>query len=96
MISLDIIEKEISELEARGDTTYSLCERLATLYVVRDHLLGPKEDRFTRTLSGSEFLEAASDVPYDALMAIIDDHLEVLRVVQSREYNAVMDRIRAL
>ena len=97
MIDLETIEREIRELEARGDTTYSICERLSWLYVVRDHLRPVREEaRTTQGLSGSEFLEAASGVSYPALMRILDDHMSALQVVQPREYESVMDKIRYL
>lgn len=97
MINLDTIEKEINELEARGETTYSLCERLSWLYVVRDHLRPVREDgRTTQALSGSDFLEAASGVPYTALMRVLDEHMEALKVVQPREYESVMRKVLEL
>lgn len=37
LISLETIEREIDELEAR-ETSYRVCERLSWLYVCRDHL----------------------------------------------------------
>lgn len=97
MVSLETIEREIQELEARGETTYAQCERLAWLYVVRDHLV-PTEggSETTRELRGSEFLEAASGVPYDRLMAVLDEHMEAMRVVQGREYQRVLDAIKSL
>ena len=97
MIDLETIEREICELEARGDTTYSICERLSWLYVVRDHLRPVREEaRTTQDLHGSEFLEAASGVSYPALMRILDDHMSALQVVQPKEYESVMDKIRYL
>ena len=39
MVSLEKIEKEIKDLEESGSTTFAVCEKLATLYVVRDHLM---------------------------------------------------------
>ena len=39
MISLEKIEQEIRELEESGSTSYAVCEKLATLYTVRDHLV---------------------------------------------------------
>lgn len=92
MISLETIEREISEIEARGDTTYRTCERLAWLYVVRDHLRPAKDDR-TQWMTGSEFLEACSDVSYPQLMRILDEHMSALAVVNQREYEAIMGRI---
>lgn len=100
MVSLEIIEREINELLTH-ETTYAVCERLCWLYTVRNNLRAPStrsdmEQGLTEALSGSEFLESASDVPYPPLMKILDEHMTALRVVQPKEYNAVMDRIRAL
>lgn len=97
MIDLETIEREINDLEARGDTTYSLCERLSWLYIVRDHLRPVKDEtRMTQRLTGSEFLEACSDVPYPQLMKILDEHMSAVKVVYEREYENVMAKIRAL
>ena len=97
MVSLETIEREISELEARGETTYSQCERLAWLYVCRDHLKPTAEGgRTTQEIGGSEFLEACGGVSYPKLMAVLDEHMEAMRVIMPREYDSVMARIRAL
>lgn len=96
MIDLETIEREIEEVEATRDTTYRVCERLAWLYIVRDHLLPKGSDDTTETMSGSEFLRAASGVSYKALMNVIDEHMSALAVVNPREYEAVMGRIRAI
>lgn len=97
MISLDEIEREIKELEARGDTTYNLCERLAWLYIVRDHIRPEHEGlRLTQKLDGSEFLALASGVNYSSLMEVLDRHMEALRIVQPKEYESVIGKIRAL
>lgn len=39
LISIEKIEQEIKELEESGSTSYAVCEKLATLYTVRDHLI---------------------------------------------------------
>lgn len=43
MVSIETIEEEILNLEKR-DTSYAVCERLAWLYIVRDHLKKPAAD----------------------------------------------------
>lgn len=59
MVSIETIEEEILDLEKR-DTSYAVCERLAWLYIVRDHLKKPTVDatatepRVTDELTGSE------------------------------------------
>lgn len=37
MLNMEEIEKEIHKLEECGDTTYGICDKLATLYIVRAH-----------------------------------------------------------
>ena len=98
MISLETIEREISELEGRSDTTYRACERLAWLYIVRDHLRPTQtpSDHRTQTISGSEFLELSSGVSYPALMGILDEHMSALAIVNGKQYESIMDKIRAL
>lgn len=97
MIDLETIKREINEIEARGDTTYSICERLAWLYICRDHL-EPQDNapRITGSMYGSEFVEAASNVDYDKLMEILDEHMQAIRIVHSKEYDSVLTKIRAL
>lgn len=94
MISLETIEREISELEAR-EASYKVCERLAWLYTCRDHL-APTRDDSTQALHGSEFLEAASGVSYPALMQVLDEHMEAIRVLYPKSYETLMSKIRAL
>ena len=96
MISLETIEREIDEVEARSDTTYRACERLAWLYIVRDHLRPETKNAKTQHLSGSEFLEAASGVSYPALMEVLDEHVQTLAVVQPRAYSSLIRKIREL
>lgn len=95
MISLETVEREIDELESR-ETTYRVCERLSWLYTVRDHLLPTKADQSTQFMSGSDFLTACSGVNYPELMRILDEHMSALSVVQPKQYEAVLDRIRSL
>ena len=95
MVDLETIDREINELENRRDTTYAVCERLAWLYVVRDHLSADRAGVLPR-LGGSEFLDACGGVPLPDLMRVLNEHMEALYVVMPKEYAAVMGKIRAL
>lgn len=101
MVSIETIEEEILDLEKR-DTSYAVCERLAWLYIVRDHLkkhtvdATATEPRITDELTGSEFLKAASSVDYAALMGVLDKHMECIKAVCPKEYGVVMSQIYAL
>lgn len=94
MISLETIEREIDELEAR-ETSYHLCERLAWLYIVRDHLR-PQKDKRTQELEGSDFLEACNGKSYPAMMNVLNEHMEAIRAMYPKEYESVIDKIKAL
>ena len=98
MISLETIEREIEEIESTKDTTYRTCERLAWLYIVRDHLRPTQtpSDKRTQIIGGSEFLEASSGVSYPALMGILDEHMSALAIVNRKLYDTILDKIRAL
>ena len=37
MLGLEIINETITELEQCDDTNFSVCEKLAILYIVREH-----------------------------------------------------------
>lgn len=97
MIDLNEIEETIDVFMTTHDTTFYTVGRLADMFTVMDHLKASKEaDLTTQRMSGSEFLEACSGVPYPALMRVLDEHMSALAVVQPREYESLMERIRAL
>lgn len=97
MIDLDKIDREIHDLEARGDTTYSLCERLAWLYIVRDHIMpSERNDEIVHFINGSEFLDACDGVNYNQLMEILDTHMNAIKVVCPKEYESVLNKIREI
>lgn len=54
------------------------------------------EQRITDELTGSEFLKAASNVDYAALMGVLDNHMSCIKAVCPKEYDAVMSQIHAL
>lgn len=101
MVSLDVIEQEIMDLERR-DTSYAVVERLCWLYTVRDHLRAKQQevpaapDERTLRTGGSEFLDAASGCAADDVMCVIGEHMEAIRAVAPREYDAVVSKLRSL
>ena len=98
MINLETIERTIDELENTRDTSYRLCERLSWLYICRDHLK-PQRDDVTASrprLSGSEFLEAASAAPYEALLRVLDEHMSTIQLIYPTTYDNVIKKIREL
>lgn len=95
MINPDKLDREILELEQR-DTTYATCERLAWLYIVRDHLTGQPATQPTPLAvnPSSEFLQAVSGKDSTAVFAVVDDLMDTLRVTAPRAYAGVLRRLR--
>lgn len=95
MIDIDVIDSEIAALEDE-ETTYETCEQLAWLYVVRDHV-GAREDPETvPDVPGTEFLEVVSGRDVRGVMRVLAEHMEAIRVVAPKEYERVIERIRAI
>lgn len=95
MIDVDVIDSEIAALEDE-ETTYETCEQLAWLYVVRDHV-GAREDPETvPDVPGTEFLEVVSGRDVRGVMRVLAEHMEAIRIVAPKEYERVIERIRAI
>lgn len=93
MIDLDEINKTILQLEER-DTTYATCEKLADLYIVRDHYGG---QRLRKTIpadsSRSEFLQAVIGKDGAGAWEVMDELMETLKVVNPKVYVSVMRKL---
>lgn len=97
MINPDELDKEILMLEKK-DTTYANCERLAWLYIVRDHITGQQTAQ-PMPLSvdpSSEFLQAVDGKDSVAVFSIMDDLMDTIRATAPRAYDHVMRRVREL
>ncbi len=93
MVDVNIISDEIEYLKSQ-ETSYEVCERLAWLYIVQDHLAAEKSTQAQNVVS--DFMQAAMQADTCALMRIIDEHMDAIKVVFPAEYESVMAKIRAL
>lgn len=107
MVDLETIEREINELESQYDTSYRVCERLSWLYVCRDNLMRKYRPQMaerpdaqaapeTTPLDGSEFVRVASRADWEGLMSVLDEHMAAIQILYPREYESVMDKLRAM
>ena len=97
MVSLETIENDIAELEKR-DTCFATCERLAWLYIVRDHLMGYNTSPDARiALAGSsEFIQAINGKNPEKIMPVMDELMEVVQALHPKMYEKVIARISDL
>lgn len=110
MLDIRELDEAIAELEDR-EPTFSSCSKLADLYTVRKHLLGP-DDEYEKSYSktsdqpkepvragvygDSDFLRAVSGKKSAEAWAIMDDLMDTLHVANERVYESVMRKIREL
>ena len=94
MINLDEINGEIAKLESQTQT-YLTIEKLAYLYIVRDHitLSEPKPSGVISDTGGSEFLSACCGKPTADIMAVFDELMNTLQMIQPRAYEAIMKKL---
>ena len=103
MINLDIINGEIASLEQK-ETTYVIVEKLAWLYIVRDHIqmgvesrsLNVSRETTPKIESTSEFLSVCSEVDIESLLNVLNEHMDVIKTVYPKEYTAIIDRIKSI
>lgn len=95
MLSLEKIEKEIAELENRN-TCYSVCEKLAWLYIVKDHMFNNANDKFESDIfsSDNEFYEFANYLEKDKLIKVLSEHMEKLKVLHPNEYYEIIEALK--
>ena len=94
MINPEELDKEILMLEKK-DTTYANCERLAWLYIVRDHVTGQQQRQPTPLdVSGdSDFLRAVNGRDSVEVWELMDELMDALKVLQPKLYSSVMNKL---
>ena len=102
-MNIEEIKKEIIELE-RADTNYPNVQRLSWLYTVYDHMADDKAPIIANKVQNimptysdiGEFGEVVSGVSIDGLMNVLNEHMEVIKLLYPKEYQAVLQRIREI
>lgn len=97
MISIDEIERTILECESR-DTSFANCERLAWLYIVRDHFTNQqaKQPIPLETSGESEFLQTADGKDSVKVFEVMDELMQAVQTLHPRMYQQVIDRLKSL
>ena len=109
-MDIDEINDHIHKLKC-GSTDWQSVEKLAALCTVRNELEGEHAlETQSQALPSaaypvaystaaepqSDFVEAASAVPFSGLMQVLDEHMNAIKLVYPKEYDLVMQKIRLL
>lgn len=109
---MDIVEinEHIRKLKCE-ETNWQSVEKLAALCTVRDELeeahtpeaqiqaLPPATYAAAYSTAAepqSDFVAAASSVPFGGLMQVLDEHMKAIKMVYPKEYELVMRKIVSL
>lgn len=108
-MDIDEINQHIHKLKC-GETDWQSVEKLAALCTVRDELEekqrpDPQSVAVQKTEvpaystapdPQSDFVAAASSVPFGGLMQVLDEHMKAIKLVYPKEYELVMRKISDL
>ena len=90
MINIDEINAEIAKLE-KEPTTYSSIQKLSWLYTVRDHIKETPTGEMPR--GDSDYYCACSGKSISEVMAVMNELMDALMVIQPRLYDAVLMKL---
>ena len=98
MILIDEINGEIARLESQVQT-YQTVEKLAALYIVRDHNTIPTDKPTTETgpiqvEAKTPFLSLCAGEPVCDVLAVMDELMTTLQVLMPKLYDGVMRRLQ--
>lgn len=94
MINIETIQNEILDLEKR-DTSYATIERLAWLYIVKDHLEPVASVKTIDARTGNRFLEACSNVPINSLLDVMSEHMTIIEALYPKEYELIIEKLKS-
>ena len=98
MISIEQINGEIAVLEEEKPT-YVIMEKLANLYIVRDHMtIKPELAAETASVplyrGKSEFMEVCTGKDVTSVLEAINEHIEAIKILYPKEYTNLIEKIK--
>lgn len=94
MIDRDSLIDAMEELE-KEPFTLNKCEKLACIYTVFDHVYGQRNAK-TQHSAETPFFAKAKGKPEYELLAIFDELMSTIEVLQPNLYTAVIDKIEKI
>ena len=101
-----ITEKELTDAIRECESepiTPNKVSKLADFYIIYEHLFGqpvdtaysyaPQAEKIIYTDGGNEFLQAVNGKDTEKVVAIIDELMEAVKILQPRMYDGVICRL---
>lgn len=106
MIRNEELLEAIAECQGQRNPNASTCMKLASYYIIQDHMKepdiqeAPEVPRYSFAApptitynSGTEFSEKVKDMSIDDILAVMDELMTTLSVINPRLYDGVMRRL---
>lgn len=89
MRNCEIIEQEIAELEAK-QIDYGTAEKLAWLYIVRDHIKSPKTHHTEEHPTEESMVSMERAVSKPEMMVKEESETEFLKIIEGKDLDCVL------
>lgn len=105
MIKEEELLEAIAECQGQRNPNASTCMKLASYYIIKDHIGGKQEEPLPRYSfasapepkaaydSGTEFSDKIQGMNMDDVLAVMDELMTTLSVVNPRLYAGVMRKL---
>ena len=86
----------------KKELTYNTCEKLATFYTLLNYLYPDRQEGYSFSYvekdvfpadNGSEFREAIAGKNIEKVVDVLDEHMEVIKILYPKEYRSVISKI---
>lgn len=108
MITEKDLKEAIAECQGARNPNASTCIKLAAFYTILNNLYPEKQepvdggystmpsydDYLPQIRTGSEFMDACSQKDIMAVLEVLDEHMEAIKLLYPKEYDSIIEKIR--
>jgi hypothetical protein len=109
MITEKDLRAAIAECEGMRNPNANTCIKLAAFYTILNNLYPeqkeepadvgystmPSYDEYVPQIAtGSEFMDACSQKEIMAVLEVLDEHMEAIKLLYPKEYDSIIEKIR--
>lgn len=98
MVTVEELQKAIRECETEPNPTYSTCMKLASYYVILDHMeLADRNHEipsYSNYSGNSEFIQLVNRISGPVVMSILDDAMDTISVIHPKLYNGIIRKLK--
>ena len=109
MITEKDLRAAIAECQGARNPNASTCIKLAAFYTILNNLYPEQkeeaadagystmpsyDDYLPQIRTGSEFMDACSQKEITAVLEVLDEHMEAIKLLYPKEYDSIIEKIR--